>query len=70
MHGCQETRSRQDFPERLTMTWQDVPIIKNSIALKKMNYDEIIRFKKNYQDLSKSSKNNQEGPKMQLPLVY
>ena len=26
-HGCHETKSRQDFQERLTMTWQDVPII-------------------------------------------
>ena len=36
-HGCQEIRSWQDFQERYTMTWQDVPIIKNSKAPKNLN---------------------------------
>ena len=53
LHGCQETRSLQDFQERLTMTWQDVPSIKNSIAPKIMNKNEIIRVSKNYQEIIK-----------------
>ena len=33
-HGCQETRSWQDFQERLTMTWQEMSTIKNPIECK------------------------------------
>ena len=47
-HGCQETRSWQDFQERLTMTWQDVPSINNSVPPKNMNKNKIIRLSKNY----------------------
>ena len=43
LHGCQETRSWQDFQERLTMTWQDILSIKNSIAPKNKIEQEIIR---------------------------
>ena len=70
LHGYQETKSWQDFHERLTMTWQDVPSNKNSIAPKNMNEHEITRLSKKYQDLSRISKNYQECRKMQLPLVY
>ena len=37
LHGCQETRFWQDSQERLTITWQDIPSIKNSIEPKTMN---------------------------------
>ena len=60
LNGCQETRSWQDFQERLIMTWQDVPSIKNSIAPKNMNWHEIIRLNKNYRDLLRISKSYQE----------
>ena len=53
MRGCQETRSWQDFQERLTMTCQDLSSIKNSIAPKNKMQLEIMRLSKNCKELAR-----------------
>ena len=54
LHGCQKTRSWQDFQERLTMTWQDVPSNKKFNSTQK---HELARNHKIKQELSRFIKN-------------
>ena len=64
LHGCQETKILQNFQKRLTITWQDISSIKNSIAAKIKILQEIIRLSKSYQELAGIIKNYQAITRM------